>query len=460
MARPKKTDAPELGDAQDLTAGLIERLKCPPGKTQVFLRDTKAPGLRVRATAASTKNPKGLKAFVYEAKLNRQTIRRTIGDVRVWDIEAARTEARRLAVVVRSDGDDPRELERQQDAAKATELAAATAKAQADIEQALTVGDLWPRYLTEGKPKRKDAWKPGYRASLDVMAAPGGVPKKRGQGHTRPGPIYPLLTLALGDVTEDTLQLWFEREAKAGRHQAARALMMFRGFLRWCAGRPEYRKLIDRDAGKAPAILENLPSNTKRTDAIEAAQLPGWWQGVEQLNNRTASAYLKALVLTGARKEELAGLTWANVDFQWRKLTIADKVDQTRTIPLTPYLAQLLVTLPRINAFVFASASKAGRISDTRASHAKALQSAAMDGLTIHGLRRSFSLLGEAAGAPAGAIAQVMGHKPSATAEGYRPRSVDALRPYLEKVEAHILEQAGVHFDAKATPGVLRVVGT
>jgi len=49
----------------------------------------------------------------------------------------------------------------------------------------------------------------------------------------------------------------------------------------------------------------------------------------------------------------------------------------------------------------------------------------------LHGLRRSFSLLGEAAGAPAGAIAQVMGHRPSATAEGYRPRSVDALRPFL-----------------------------
>ncbi len=236
--------------------------------------------------------------------------------------------------------------------------------------------------------------------------------------------------------------------------------MMFRGFLRWCAARPEYRKLINRDAGKAPAILENLPSNTRRTDAIEAAQLSGWWQGVEQLNNRTASAYLKALLLTGARKEELAGLTWANVDFQWRKLTIADKVEQTRTIPLTPYMAQLLAALKRENTFVFASPSKAGSISDARSSHTKALKSAAIDSLTIHGLRRSFSLLGEAAGAPAGAIAQVMGHKPSATAEGYRPRSVDALRPYLEKIEAHILEQAGVTFDAKAEPGKLRAVGT
>ena len=290
------------------------------------------------------------------------------------------------------------------------------------------------------------------------MAAPGGEPKKRGQGVTRQGPLYPLLALPLSGVNEDTLKIWYDREAVAGKHQAARALMMFRGFLRWCSARPEYRSLIDRDAGKAAAIVENLPSSTRRTDALEAAQVPGWWAGVEQLSNRTASAYLRVLLLTGARREELAALTWENVDFQWRKLTIADKVEVTRTIPLSPYVAHMLATLPRVGPYVFASTGKAGRITDTRASHAKALQSAAIDGLTIHGLRRSFSLLGEAAGAPAGAIAQVMGHKPSATAEGYRPRSVDALRPFLEQIERHILEQAGIVFDAKAVAGALRAV--
>ena len=85
-------------------------------------------------------------------------------------------------------------------------------------------------------------------------------------------------------------------------------------------------------------------------------------------------------------------------------------------------------------------------------------QSAGIVGLTIHGLRRSFSLLGETAGAPAGAIAQVMGHQPSATADGYRPRSVDALSPYLTTIEAHIPEQTGVQFDVRAEPGALRVV--
>ena len=445
MARPKKDDAPDLGESHELTAGLIERLTCRTDtKAQAFLRDTKAPGLRVRVTNT------GFKSFVFEKKLDRKTIRRTIGDVKLWSIEQARTEARRLAVVL-DNGQDPRELERQQQADKA-------AKATAAAAHALTVGEVWPLYLETGRPKRRDAWKPRYRADLEAMAGAGGEPKKRGQGLTRPGPLFPLLALPLSAVNEDTLKSWFDREAVTGAHQAARALMMFRGFMRWCAARPEYRKLIDRDAGRAPAILENLPVNTKRTDALESAQVPGWWQGVEQLGNRTASAYLRALLLTGARREELAGLTWANVDFQWRKLTIADKVDTTRTIPLTPYLAQVLATLPRVNQFVFASAGKLGRIADTRKSHATALQSAGIETLTIHGLRRSFSLLGEAAGAPAGAIAQVMGHKPSATAEGYRPRSVDALRPYLEKIEAHILEQAGIAFSAAVEPGKLRIV--
>ena len=426
------------------TAGRVSGFKCPPDKKQAFLWDATAPGLGLRAT------PAGKPAYVFQGEFQQKTIRITIGSPDAWSIPQAQGKARELQRQI-DEGHDPRDIRRDV-------LAAATQKKAAAVAQALTVGEVWPLYLENGRPKRRDAWKPRYRADLEAMAAPGGEKKKRGQGVTRSGPLYPLLALPLAGVNEDALKSWYDREAVAGRHQAARALMMFRGFLRWCAARPEYRSLTDRDAGKAAAIVENLPSNTRRTDALEAAQVPGWWAGVEQLSNRTASAYLRALLLTGARREELAALTWANVDFQWRKLTIADKVESTRTIPLSPYVAHMLATLPRVGPYVFASTGKAGRITDTRNSHAKALQSAAIEGLTIHGLRRSFSLLGEAAGAPAGAIAQVMGHKPSATAEGYRPRSIDALRPFLEQIEAHILALAGVQFDAQAAPGALRVV--
>jgi integrase len=444
MARPSKNAEIDYKAFHDLSTGLLDRAACPHGLPFVLVKDSEKKGLRLRITKA------GGKHWQFETRVNGKLFTRALGELDNVTIGQARVEAHKLRGLT-DKGTDPRELDRQQQAAEEAATAAASARA-------MTVGDLWPRYLAEGRPKRKDAWKPGYRADIEAMAGAGGVQKKRGQGVTRPGPLFPLLALALVDVTEDALQVWFEREAVASKHQAARALMMFRGFLRWCAARPEYRKLIDRNAGRAPAILENLPANIRRTDALEAAQVAGWWQGVEQLGNRTASVYLRALLLTGARREELAGLTWATVDFPGQRLTIADKVDATRTIPLTPYLAQLLATLPRVNQFVFASTGKAGRIADTRASHGKALKSAAIEGLTIDGLRRSFSLLGEAAGAPAGAIAQVMGHKPSATAEGYRPRRMDALRPYLETIEAHILHIAGVTFDAKVETGKLRVV--
>jgi integrase len=59
--------------------------------------------------------------------------------------------------------------------------------------------------------------------------------------------------------------------------------------------------------------------------------------------------YLQALLLTGARREEMARLRWQDIDFQWQSLTIRDKVDGERTIPLTPYLSSLLTDLKRLN---------------------------------------------------------------------------------------------------------------
>lgn len=454
MSRAKKTDSLDLSKPVNLTAGVIERLLCPDGQDQAFLRDSGAPGLRVRVT------PSGVKAFVFEAKLNRQTIRRTIGDVRSWSIDKAREEARRLAVSI-DKKEDPRETDRNR-------LAAQKAEQERLEAVSITVGDVWPTYLLKGKPKRKRTFKPRYLLDLQKMVAKGGEVAKRGKKLsanepppvTRPGPIYPLLVLPLVQISEDTLKAWHEKEAELGEHQAARALMMFRGFLRWCSAHPTYKALVDRSAGAAPAILDNLPSGKKsaRKDALEMAQVPGWWHGVEQLPNTTASAYLRALLLTGARREELAALTWNAVDFRWQKLTIADKSEETRTIPLTPYLAHLLRNLPRKNdkdgrpiPYVFPASRGAGALADARGSHNQVLKSVSIGHLTFHGLRRSFSIFGEAAGAPAGAIAQIMGHSTKSVTEDYRPRTIDGLRPYLAQIEAHILKLAGVKFEPEST---------
>ena len=54
--------------------------------------------------------------------------------------------------------------------------------------------------------------------------------------------------------------------------------------------------------------------------------------------------------------------------------------------------------------------------------------------------------------------AAVMGHKPCATAEGYRPRTVDALRPYLKQIGDLNLKMTSVEFDRAAAKSGLRLV--
>ena len=81
------------------------------------------------------------------------------------------------------------------------------------------------------------------------------------------------------------------------------------------------------------------------------------------------------------------------------------------------------------------------------------------EGLTLHGLRRSFASLTEWLEVPAGVVAQIQGHKPSATAEKhYRVRPLELLRVHHERIEAWILKEAGIVFDAKTGAGGLRVV--
>ena len=451
MARPKKTDTPDIAERINLTAGAIERLTCPAGKQQAFMRDSEAPGLRVRVTAA------GAKSFVYEAKLNRQTIRRTIGDVKLWSIEQARTEARRLAVVL-DNGQDPREIERQQQADKAAQRAAAAAKA-------VTVGEAWGAYLEARRPR----WGARHYSEHLLLVKAGGVASKRAAGGvTAPGILHPLMGLALRDLKPAVIEAWAERETQTRPAAARLAWRCLKAFLSWCAEQPEYAPVLpSANPAKTKKARESLGKAGVKQDALLKEQLPAWFAAVGQQQNPVVSAYLQTLLLTGARAGEVLGLRWEDVNTKWRGLTIRDKdaskggADGVRVIPLTPYVWHLLQALPRRNEWVFSSASaKDGRIVIARNNHHDACAVAGIDGLTVHGLRRSFKSLTEWLEIPAGVVAQIMGHKPSATAEKhYTVRPLDLLRVHHERIEAWILEQAGIVFDAKAAPGALRVVG-
>ncbi|MBL0166963.1 MAG: integrase family protein [Propionivibrio sp.] len=419
-----------------LTIGRIDAFQCAEGAAQSFLWCSITPGLGVRATRGSTD-----KRWIFQSKYLTKTLRQVIGDVKVWSIPAAQAEARRLQILL-DKGLDPREV-------KAEKKAAAAAKREEAQNAEAPAIEAWTVYLeTQAK-----AWSARSLIDHQKLSAVGGKPKtrgrKKGEGDTTiPGILRPLLALPLANIDSDRVLTWLQSETSRPT-QANNGFVRLRAFLNWAASRPEYRAYVHKDACISSDTQKKrlLKKNTKK-DCLQREQLPLWFEYVRKLDNPVIAAYLQCLILTGARREEMAGLKWSDVDFRWQGLTIKDKVEGLRVIPLTPFVASLLSALPRRNEWVFSSpAALSGRIQEPRAGHNKALAAAGLPALSLHGLRRSFGTLAEWVEVPAGVAAQIMGHKPSATAEKhYKVRPLDMLRKWHEQIEAWTLQQAGIEF--------------
>ncbi|MBK6999448.1 MAG: tyrosine-type recombinase/integrase [Rhodoferax sp.] len=276
---------------------------------------------------------------------------------------------------------------------------------------------------------------------------------------TVPGPLYALLAVRLVDLDSAKITAWAEQEAKTRPTTARLAWRLLRAFLAWCDEQPEYASLVNgANAAKSRKAREALGKPGAKSDSLQREQLPAWFSAVRQIVNPAISAYLQILLLTGARPGELLALRWEDVNMAWRGLTIRDKVEGERVIPLTPYVHHLIAGLPKRGGWVFAGAGEHALTRPAKNLNI-ACEVSGVDHVSLHGLRRSFKSLTEWLEIPAGVVAQLMGHKPSATAEKhYTVRPLDLLRVHHEKIEAWILEQAGVTFDASAVSGALRVV--
>ena len=441
----------------NLTRPKVDGFKCPAGKKQAFLWDAAAPGLGLRVT------PAGRPAYVFQSLFEGRTLRLTIGSPDAWTIPDAQERARELQRQI-DKGRDPREV-------KAAVTAADVASREDAKRQTVTVAEAWTAYLLERRPH----W--GERHYLDhvAKAAPGGVPGKRSKS-LQPGILAPLMAKPLRDLDAATIEAWAAREAKTRPTSARLAWRLLKAFLGWCAEQPAYAGTVsDKNPAKSKKAREALGRPGVKADALQREQLPAWFDAVRGIHNPVVAAYLQTVLLTGARPGEVLAVQWKDLNTKWKGLTIRDKVEGERTIPLTPYVAHLLAALPRRNEFVFSSAwgtsadprhikrraeyharrgtqAPTGERSPVVAApnelHARACAVAGIEGLSLHGLRRSFKSLTEWLEIPAGVVAQLMGHKPSATAERhYTVRPLDLLRVHHEKIEAWILKEAGIEFD-------------
>ncbi len=432
-----------------LTVERAENYQCEQGKAVSFKWDTDSPGLGIKATPTGSN-------YIFEGRIHGKNLRITIGRVGAVELGFARSKAAEYRVNL-ANGDDPRQLMK----TKAAEWEA-TRKAEADAKREIQRASeparvAWQRYVASRSEVTefdsvsrayKSVWSARHKADHERLAVTGSEDAKIGNRKRKRGVLADLLDKPLADITSATIAEWVEAN-KTRPASVALGWRLFRAFLNWAGQGGELESLADVSA--ILAARASVPKLGAKKDTLRREQLSLWFAGIRRIDNQTMSAYLQTLLLTGARRNELAALRWSDVDLQWGSLTIRDKIEGARTIPLTPYAQSLLEALPKKMEWVFSSASsKSGHIEEPRILHNRALANVGLPHVSIHGLRRSFKNLSEWVECPVGIVAQIMGHKPSATAEKhYTDRPLDLLSKWHTKIEAWILEQAGLVFNPK-----------
>jgi integrase len=419
-----------------LTLRRIDEAECPPDKNQVLIWDDDVRGLGVRVT-------KSAKVFIYQSRLpdrtsgngrKSSTFRIKIGNCSSILLDDARNIAKKNALLV-SQGIDPRQERLRVAGKEATER-------QEQERQDLTLGEIWPTYCKE----RQSSWSEHYHLLHERLIHQGGEQRSRSKLKTVPGPLASLAATPLSQITTETIKSWVNGEKDKRPTQTRIAFEALKAFLTWCEDDQRYQGVSNAKACSTKIKKDHLPRTTSRDDCLQREQLKIWFDCVLRYESEIMNTYIQTLLLTGGRREEIMSLRWSDIDFKWSQIAILGKGAMPRDIPLTPYCASLLSKLPRTNEWVFSSkSSKSGRLQSPTKAFQKMMQQAEIKNLTLHGLRRSFSTLAEWIEAPAGIIAQIQGHQPSAIAERhYKKRPIDLLRVWHEKIEKWMVEEAGL----------------
>lgn len=343
------------------TAIRAAKARAAETKARVELVDSREAGLRLRVT------PSGSQSWVLACRDPMGAMRRfPLGDFPTMGISGARDAAQEMRVAVRK-GADP--------------IAEARRKRMVGRDAREGIGTL--------------------TALLDLYAAQkGGKLKSWGECRRRIDGVFkahlgkPLATLRVGD-----LQL--TADSHKAQQSAAAAVRYIRPVLKWGAQRGY--------VGAELAVL-HPPATVQRRDRVLSREELKALLPTLGASERPYAMALRFMLLTLARREEVAQARWRDIDMEARTWTLgATKNGQPHIVPLSRQAATLVETMftnaakahaangatPAADAFVFAS--EGGKALANWDRETKRLMAASgTTGWTRHDLRRTgATLLGE-----------------------------------------------------------------
>ncbi len=204
-------------------------------------------------------------------------------------------------------------------------------------------------------------------------------------------------------------------------------------FFNWCAG----RGII---AANPMLNMEKPGSETARDRVLRGGELADVWKAAVSLGWPFGDA-IRLLILTGARRQEIAGLRWAEIHNGSIELPgDRTKNAEPHTIPLSTAVQTILAHAPRIakSEFVLTTNGTAP-ISGWTKTKAEIDKSAGIAPWTIHDLRRTASTGMNELGTDPHIVEAVLGHKVKGVAGVYNKAKYEAAkRIALEAWGAHV----------------------
>jgi integrase len=294
-----------------LTTISIRSLTLRRQREKTFFDDD-LPGFGVRVRAG------GSKSFVVQYKFGSRHRRLTLGAVSALDLGKARTTAKDLLAAVRL-GRDP-----------------AGEKLEAREQAAETFGALLPRYLAQQRAKLKPRSYVETERHLLVAAKP---------LHSHPVKKLDrrVIAMRLAATAESS-----------GPVAANRLRASLSTYFTWLAREGLVEVNVVANTNRAP-------ENGARSRVLTDVELRDIWCAA---GDDRYGAILRLLMLTGARRDEIGGLQWPEIDLDSALIVLPPTRTKNRRvheIPLVPAALEILQAQPRrTRDFVFGHVGQGG----------------------------------------------------------------------------------------------------
>ena len=339
---------------RQLTDRFCAGAKPRDGELQTDYFDTQVSGLALRVTQ------NGHRSWTFHCTLGGKRKRLTFGAYPAISLSAARTRA---------------------DEAKAA-IASGTDPSLAATETLQHVCELYMAH--EGAKLRTAEWR---KSVLDRH-------------------IYP--TLGARPIAEikrsEIVRLLDQIEEGSGPVMATQTLAVLRKVMNWHATRSD-----DFLSPVVRGMARTKPSERARERVLTDDELRQVWQYAS--DHGVYGSYLRFLLLTAARRSEVAGMTWAEINGgDWTLPAARNKTKLDLVRPLSRAAQDILEGLPKAVGFVWSSNGGARAISDFGGFKRELDAASGVKGWRLHDLRRTARSLMSRAGVPSDHAERCLGH--------------------------------------------------